>query len=129
MVETPPGGSRWPEPTLFFEDFAPGQVIDLGTYEMTEAEIIDFGRRFDPQYFHMDPGAARGHSMGGAALLLAEEQSPGMFTGMFLYEPIVLPEGHFARLGDNPLARGPATAARSSTRVARPLPATRRGLR
>ena len=46
------------EPTVFFEDFTPGDVIDLGTYEMTEDEIIDFGRRFDPQYFHTDPQAA-----------------------------------------------------------------------
>ena len=65
MAETPPGGSRWPEPTLFFEDFAPGQVIDLGIYEMTEAEIIDFGRRFDPQYFHIDPEAAKDSPFGG----------------------------------------------------------------
>ena len=53
------------EPTLFFEDFTPGDVIELGTYEMTEAEIIDFGRRFDPQYFHIDPQAALDSPFGG----------------------------------------------------------------
>ena len=53
------------EPTLFFEDFTPGDVIELGTYEMTEAEIIDFGRRFDPQYFHTDPQAALDSPFGG----------------------------------------------------------------
>ncbi len=53
------------EPTLFFEDFTPGDVIELGTYEMTEAEIIDFGRRFDPQYFHIDPEAAVDSPFGG----------------------------------------------------------------
>ncbi|MCY4665722.1 MAG: alpha/beta fold hydrolase [Acidimicrobiaceae bacterium] len=53
------------EPTLFFEDFTPGDVVDLGTYEMTEAEIIDFGRRFDPQYFHTDPEAAVDSPFGG----------------------------------------------------------------
>ena len=65
MAETSTLGSRRPEPTLFFEDFTPGQVIDLGTYEMTEAEIIDFGRRFDPQYFHIDPEAAKDSPFGG----------------------------------------------------------------
>lgn len=54
-----------PEPTLFFEDFAVGDVIELGTYAMTEAEIIDFGRRFDPQYFHIDPEAAASSPFGG----------------------------------------------------------------
>ncbi len=53
------------EPTLFFEDFTPGDVIEIGTYEMTEAEIIDFGRRFDPQYFHIDPQAALDSPFGG----------------------------------------------------------------
>ena len=54
-----------PEPTLFFEDFTPGEVIELGTYEMTESEIVDFGRRFDPQYFHTDPEAAADSPFGG----------------------------------------------------------------
>ena len=53
------------EPELFFEDFVVGDVIELGTYEMTEAEIIDFGRRFDPQYFHTDPAAAVDSPFGG----------------------------------------------------------------
>jgi pimeloyl-ACP methyl ester carboxylesterase len=38
------------------------------------------------------PAYGFGHSMGGAALLLAEERQPETFAGMFLYEPIVLPD-------------------------------------
>lgn len=34
---------------------------------------------------------AVGHSMGGAALLMAEQRRPGTFAGMWLYEPVVFP--------------------------------------
>ncbi|MCE2513239.1 MAG: alpha/beta hydrolase [Acidimicrobiia bacterium] len=47
-----------------------------------------------------------GHSMGGAALLLAERSQPGNFAGLFLYEPIVLPRGFFDAPNANPLAAG-----------------------
>lgn len=49
----------------YFEDFHAGQVIALGSRTVSEAEIIDFGRQFDPQYFHTDPEAARRSIWGG----------------------------------------------------------------
>ena len=52
-------------PTIAFEDFRPGQVFQLGTYEMTEPEILDFAGRFDPQPFHIDVDAARSSAFGG----------------------------------------------------------------
>ena len=39
----------------FWEDFEINQEVNLGTYEFTEDEIIEFGKKFDPQYFHVDP--------------------------------------------------------------------------
>lgn len=48
-----------------FEDFYPGQDIDLGTRTVTEEEIIDFATKFDPQPFHVDRAAAAGSIYGG----------------------------------------------------------------
>jgi len=50
---------------LQFEDFEPGQVYELGSWEVTEAEILDFARAFDPQPFHVDPDAAARSPFGG----------------------------------------------------------------
>jgi acyl dehydratase len=49
----------------YFEDFHPGQEIDLGTRSVTEEEIIAFARQFDPQPFHIDHDAAAGSIFGG----------------------------------------------------------------
>ena len=51
--------------TTAFEDFAPGQVYELGSYEMTEAEIVEFARKYDPQPFHVDARAASTSFFGG----------------------------------------------------------------
>jgi acyl dehydratase len=50
---------------VYLEDFTPGLVVDVGTVSADEAEIIDFGRKFDPQPFHIDPIAAQESPFGG----------------------------------------------------------------
>jgi acyl dehydratase len=52
-------------PEYYFEDFEPGQVFELGTRTVTEEEIVDFARRWDPQPFHLDPEAAKDSVFGG----------------------------------------------------------------
>jgi len=49
----------------YFEDFEPGQDIDLGTRTVTEDEIVAFAREFDPQPFHVDHAAAADSIFGG----------------------------------------------------------------
>ena len=41
-----------------FTEFHPEQVIEAGPYEVTEQEILEFARRYDPQWFHTDVQAA-----------------------------------------------------------------------
>jgi acyl dehydratase len=49
----------------YFEDYIPGSVFEFGTVTVSEADIIDFGRRFDPQFFHTNPAAAARGPFGG----------------------------------------------------------------
>lgn len=50
---------------LYWEDFAVGEKVEMGSHTFTEAEIIAFARQFDPQPFHIDPEAARRSVFGG----------------------------------------------------------------
>jgi acyl dehydratase len=45
----------------WLDDYVPGAVHELGSFSVSEAEIVDFARQFDPQPIHVDPDfAARG---------------------------------------------------------------------
>lgn len=54
-----------PGSLLYWEDFAPGEVVEIGRHTFTEEEIIAFATQFDPQPFHTDPEAARSTFYGG----------------------------------------------------------------
>lgn len=51
--------------TRWFEDVSLDTAYDLGSHTFTQAEIIRFGKLYDPQYFHVDPEAARHSHFGG----------------------------------------------------------------
>ena len=53
-----------PEMTTF-ESFQIGQESRFGSYPVTEAEILEFARKYDPQFFHLDPEAAKHSLFGG----------------------------------------------------------------
>ncbi|AQV93380.1 dehydratase [Cupriavidus necator] len=50
---------------LYFEDFAVGSRRELGSYLVTEEEILAFARQYDPQPFHVDKEAAAKSIYGG----------------------------------------------------------------
>lgn len=48
-----------------FADFHVGQVIEAGPYALGEAELLQFARAYDPQWFHTDAAAAGDGPFGG----------------------------------------------------------------
>jgi acyl dehydratase len=54
-----------PPEERYFEDYVPGRVYEFGSITFSEAEIIEFARQFDPQYFHTDPERAKTSRFGG----------------------------------------------------------------
>ena len=51
--------------TRYFEDFNVGDVLDVGSVSVTQADIIAFAKQYDPQPMHTDPGAASFTIYGG----------------------------------------------------------------
>jgi acyl dehydratase len=50
---------------LYFEDFAPGEIVEYGDAPVTAEAIAEFAQQFDPQPFHLDAEAARESVAGG----------------------------------------------------------------
>ncbi|GLY89986.1 MaoC family dehydratase [Actinoallomurus iriomotensis] len=65
----------------YFEDYVPGAVYEYGHVEVTEEEILDFARRFDPQPIHSDPGWATTGPFGG--LIASGWHTTGVFMRLF----------------------------------------------
>lgn len=57
--------SRIPLAERYLEDYTPGEVLEVGSVSISEEEIIEFARRYDPQPYHTDPQAARQSTFGG----------------------------------------------------------------
>src|SRR5690349_4010102 len=73
----------------YLEDFEPGRIYASSTRTVSEAEAVDFARRYDAQYFHLDPVAARDSVFGGLVL--------GGFQTAAIAWALVLETGMFAR--------------------------------
>lgn len=66
----------------YWEDFHVGDVRDVGSVTVTEAEIVEFAERFDPQPFHVDPEAGKASPFGG--LIASGWHTTALFMGMFV---------------------------------------------
>lgn len=70
----------------YFEDFQPGDVIELGSRTISKERILAFAREFDPQPFHTDEEAATRSIYGG---LLASGWHTGSLLMRILYDGLL----------------------------------------
>lgn len=66
----------------FFEHYPEGAVFELGSFSMTEAEIIAFARQFDPQDMHVDPALAAAGPFG--RIIASGWQTIGLMMRLFV---------------------------------------------
>jgi acyl dehydratase len=72
---------RTPIDDRYFEDYRPGDVHEFGEITVTEDEMLEFARRFDPQPIHTDPVfAAEGPFKG---LIASGWHTSGIFMRLF----------------------------------------------
>ena len=73
--------------------------------------------------FPMGPLHGIGHSMGGAALVLAAARRPDAFRSLWLYEPVISPDGGRAAAtkATTPCPKGRPGVVTASTRWTRPM--------
>jgi acyl dehydratase len=64
------------------EDYVEGDVHEFGPVTITEAEIVRFGKEFDPQLFHTDPAGARKTVYGG--LIASGWHTCSLFMRLFV---------------------------------------------
>jgi acyl dehydratase len=91
--------------TRWFEDIVVGEPIALGSHTFTEAEIIRFGRLYDPQYFHIDPEAARHGPFGG---LVASGWHTVSVGHRHMVDALFAEEARLRSLGREPGVSGPS---------------------
>lgn len=72
-----------------FEDYAPGAVYEYGPVALSEDEIVEFGKRYDPQYLHVDKDRAAAGVYGG--LIASGWQTAAVLMRLFVDH--FLPDG------------------------------------
>lgn len=76
------GSFSKPPQERYLEDYLEGAVHEFGPVTVTEEEVVQFGRKFDPQIFHTDPERAKETVYGG--LIASGWHTCGLFMRLFV---------------------------------------------
>jgi acyl dehydratase len=71
------------KPLQSFDELAVGRRFAYGTFSLTEAEIIEYALKYDPQPFHTDPEAAKAAPLFGG-LVASGLHTMGMCFGLIM---------------------------------------------
>ncbi len=66
----------------YFEDYVPGEIYEYGWVAVTEEDIVDYARRWDPQPIHTEPAFAAAGPFGG--LIASGWHSAGIAMQLFV---------------------------------------------
>lgn len=66
----------------YFEDYKLGECFEFGDFPVSEDELIEFSKKYDPQTFHTDPEAAKASAFDGLI-------SSGWMTGAVMCRLLV----------------------------------------
>ena len=93
----------------YAEDYIVGDVFELGTYDITQEEIIEFSRKYDPFPFHVDEQLAQQTVFAGiisSGWLTALVWLRLMHKGFLCHETTLGSPGHEEMLWPKPVRPG-----------------------
>ncbi len=93
----------------FAEDYKAGDTLDLGSFDVTREEIVEFAQKYDPFPFHIDDEAAKATVFGGiisSGWLTALVWLRLMHNNFVCYETVLGSPGHEEMVWPTPVRPG-----------------------
>jgi acyl dehydratase len=96
--------------TRWFEDITIDEPFPLGSHTFTQDEIIAFAKLYDPQYFHIDPEAAKHSHFGG---IIASGWHTVSIGHRYMVDALDAEAERLRALGEEPGVTGPSPGVNS----------------
>ena len=93
----------------FAEDYKAGDTFELGQFEVTRKEVVEFAQKYDPFPFHVDDEAAKATVFGGiisSGWLTALVWLRLMHSHFLCYETVLGSPGHEEMVWPTPVRPG-----------------------